>query len=347
MRSALSLSLGLLPVLLFLLVLVLLDSYKLVPPRRVLGQLVLGALAALASLAVGTVVMAHSAVDPTFYARYLAPPVEELLKGSAIVALLLSRRLGFLVDAAILGFAVGAGFSAVENIHYFDVLHDASPVLWAIRGFGTAVMHGSVSAIMAVIVKDYSDRRGAPSVSTIAPAWALAAALHSGFNHFFLSPNVTTALLLVVLPVFFGAVFVKSEARVRSWLGTGFDTDQELLTLINSGRVSTTRTGQYLESLRLRFPPTVVVDMVCLLRLRLELSIRAKGILLMNKAGFRPEPDPAFNERFAELKFLEHSIGSTGLLAMAPILHMSDRELWQYHMLGARPEAGTRRRTAR
>ena len=328
-----SLALALLPVLVFLLALVLLDSYKLLPWDRVVRQLVFGALAAIASIGVNRLVLGLTGLDSTSFARYVAPVVEELLKGSVVIALLFARRLGFLVDAAICGFAVGAGFSAFENIHYFRVLGDTSPLLWTIRGFGTAIMHGSVTAITAVAAKALSDRRGRPSALTVAPGWLFAMALHSAFNHFFLSPNVSTAVLLLVLPAFFAGVFRVSETRTREWLGAGFDGDQELLAAINSGRVAESRVGQYLEELKSRFPGTVVVDMLCLLRLRLELSIRAKGILIMRKAGFQPEPDPTFNERFAELKFLEKSIGHTGVLALSPIIHINDRDLWQYHML--------------
>jgi hypothetical protein len=71
-----------------------------------------------------------------------------------------------------------------------------------------------------------------------------------------------------------------------------------------------------------------------MLRIHLELSIRAKGILLMREAGFEPEPEPAIEAQFKELKYLEKSIGRTGQMAMHPILNMSDRELWQLNMLG-------------
>lgn len=333
---AVSLALALLPVMAFLLALVALDSYKLLPWDRVVRYLVFGALAAVASIGFNRLILAASGLDTTAFARYVAPVIEELLKGSLVIALLFARRLGFLVDAAICGFAIGAGFAAFENIHYFRVLGDTSPVLWTIRGFGTAVMHGSVTAITAVAAKALSDRRGRPGALTVLPGWLFAMALHSGFNHFFLSPNVSTAILLLVLPGFFAVVFRVSEARTREWLGAGFDGDQELLAAINSGRVAESRVGQYLEELKARFPGTVVVDMLCLLRLRLELSIRAKGILIMRKAGFEAEPDPTFNERFAELKFLERSIGHVGVLALSPIIHISDRDLWQYHMLGTR-----------
>lgn len=332
-RDALSLALGLLPVLSFLLVLVLLDSYKLVSLRSVAGALLLGAGAAVASLVVSGAVAAGLRLDTLGQARYLAPVLEEVLKGSVVVVLLARRRVGFLVDAAIYGFALGAGFAAAENLRYFAVLGDSSLVLWTIRGFGTAVMHGSVTAIMAVIAKHLWDRRGRWVACAIAPGLLLAVLLHSAFNHFFLSPNASTVLMLLVLPGFFALVFRFSESRTRDWLGTGFDSDQELLALINAGQVSSSRIGQYLAELKGHFPGTVVADMLCLLRLRLELSLRAKGILIMRKAGFRTPADPAFMERFAELKYLERSIGVTGLRALAPILHMSDRDLWQYHVL--------------
>ena len=81
-------------------------------------------------------------------------------------------------------------------------------------------------------------------------------------------------------------------------------------------------------------PGEVIADMLCLLRLYVELSMRAKGVLLMQGAGFRVAEDPEIKEKFDELKYLENSIGKTGHLAIAPFLHKSSRDLWQLHMLG-------------
>ena len=67
-----------------------------------------------------------------------------------------TRRTGFLTDAAILGFAVGAGFATVENIYYLRIFPDAPWLVWAIRGLGTAVMHGGASAIFAVLRQAWS-----------------------------------------------------------------------------------------------------------------------------------------------------------------------------------------------
>ena len=69
----------------------------------------------------------------------------------------------------------------------------------------------------------------------------------------------------------------------------GFDTDTELLEMITTGEIRATKVGHYLESLRSRFPAVVMADMVCLMQVHLELSIRAKGLLLAREAGL-PAP---------------------------------------------------------
>jgi RsiW-degrading membrane proteinase PrsW (M82 family) len=325
---------GLLPVFSFLLALILLDSFKLVKLRIVAGLIIAGGLAAGASLILNSRFEAAFNLDLATLVRYVAPATEEIFKSAVIIFLIARHRVAFLVDAAIIGFAVGAGFAAVENIHYFVALEENGVGLWIVRGFGTALMHGSVSAIVAIISIQLVERRGGPQPWVFLPGLTLAIVLHSAFNHFFIAPTLTTVLILVVLPVFFVAVFHLSEARTREWLGTGFDTDAELLESIRAGHASDSRIGTYLEDLRRRFPPPTVVDMVCLLRLRLELSIRAKGILLARQSGFEVPADPDMEGRFTELKFLERSIGRTGLLAMSPLFHFSDRDLWQYHMIG-------------
>lgn len=338
LRSGVSLLVGVLPVLVFLLALTLLDSYKLVRPRRVGWLLVAGGVAAALALLLNRTLAAVASLDRTQEARFLAPVVEELLKGAVVVALIVRRRVGFLVDAAIAGFAVGAGFAAVENVHYLFVLARSDLLLWLVRGFGTALMHGSLTAVMAILAKLLGDRRGADRPAVYLIPWLLVIALHSAFNHFYVSPDLTTVVMLVLLPAFFVVVFHLSEGATREWLGVGFDSDVELLQLIQNGEVSQSQIGRYLAALTERFPPATVVDMLCLLRLRVELSIRAKGILIMRQAGFPAEPDPEVAADFAELRFLERSIGRTGMLAIAPFFRFSDRDLWQYHMLadGAR-----------
>ncbi|MEQ1693463.1 MAG: PrsW family glutamic-type intramembrane protease, partial [Gemmatimonas sp.] len=277
-------------------------------------------------------------IELTSYARYVAPVVEESLKATYVVVLLARNRVGFVVDAAIYGFAVGTGFAAVENLHYMSLGLDASPWLWVVRGCGTAVMHGAATALVAMIARTLHHRtlhhRTTQFVPyRVLPALVAGIVLHSLYNHLLVEPLLATAAIMIAVPVLAIAAFEYSERDTRSWLGTGFDTDQELLRAMKAGNMATTPVGQYLASLRARFAPEVIVDMLCLLRLRAELGIRAKGILLMREAGFEPDRDPSIRAKFEELRYLEGSIGATGRLAMVPFMRTSARDLWQLNLL--------------
>jgi len=319
--------LGLAPVLCFLGALVLLDSYKLVRLRWVVMAVVGGmAIAGIAYFMNGEL-LEH--FDFHFYTRYVSPFIEEGLKALVIVVLIRSHRIGFLVDAAIFGFAVGAGFAVIENLDYLSMAPHSGVGTWFVRGFGTAIMHGGSTAIFAVAAVALLGRG-----YTYLPGFALAVVLHSAFNHFFFSPLASTAGVAIVMPLLLNAVFARSETAVGDWLGRGFDADAEMLELINSGQLSDSPVGRYLHQLKDRFQGLVVADLLAYLRLYTELALRAKGVLMMRESGFDVPVDDATREKFAELRYLEKSVGRTGLLAIQPMLHMSHKDLSQLYMLG-------------
>jgi RsiW-degrading membrane proteinase PrsW (M82 family) len=332
--SAPKILVSLLPVLIFLLVLVFMDSYKLVSLRMLFFAILGGAAAAGASYLLNSELL-HLFQDDFFvYSRYASPLVEESLKAVVLLCFFQAQRIGFLVDGAILGFAAGAGFSLFENIYYLNTTPEAGLGVWLIRGLGTAMMHGGTAAIFAVVTKVLSDRREKNAWVLCLPGLGLAFVLHSAFNHFLLPPLVTTAAMLIVLPLVAVNIFIISEKGTRKWLDVGFDSDVELLGLLTAGRLSTTNIGKYLMSLKGRFAGEIVADMLCLIRIHLELSISAKGILLMKEAGLPVKPDASVREKFAELTYLEKSVGKTGMRAVGPLLHRSRRDLWELHMLG-------------
>lgn len=325
---------SLLPVFCFLGALIFIDSYKLVKPKSVLLTVTLGVIAAFASLLMNDRLISSWNFDFKFYPRYIAPVVEEVLKGIFLVYLIKKKKTGFMVDAAIYGFAIGTGFALVENIYYLQTLSNPNLFLWVVRGFGTAIMHGGATAIFGIISKGFFDRQASEKLQLFLPGALAAIVIHSAFNHFILPPLISTISIVSFLPLIIVFIFAQSEKSTRAWLGVGFDTDIELLEMITTGNLVESRIGRYLHSLKSRFPGEMVADMLCLLRLHVELSMRAKGMLLMHGVGFRIAPDPEIKEKFAELKYLEKSIGKTGQLAISPFLHKSSRDLWQLYMLG-------------
>ncbi|MCH5378028.1 MAG: PrsW family intramembrane metalloprotease, partial [Planctomycetes bacterium] len=151
--------LGLLPVCIFLVVLVWMDSYKLVRLRAVLAVIAVGGLTAWLAMYLNGWLVGSLGWPFQTYSRYLAPVVEETLKATVVVYLFRTNRVGFLVDAAIMGFAVGAGFALVENFHYLQQLSSAHIAVWIVRGFSTAIMHGGVTAMFAVISQALTERQ--------------------------------------------------------------------------------------------------------------------------------------------------------------------------------------------
>jgi RsiW-degrading membrane proteinase PrsW (M82 family) len=325
--------LGLLPVCCFLAALMYLDSYKLIPMRWILGTIVLGCIAVIISYPINALAMKWLDIEFVSYSRYVAPFIEEALKGLVIFALMRRNRIGFLVDAAIFGFAVGTGFAIFENLFYLQALPNTQLGTWIVRGFGTAFMHGGATAIFAIVSHTLIGQHPTLGRVTLIPGFIIAVVVHSIFNHFFFAPIVNTLLVLVSLPILLTIVFQQSEHSVSEWLGMGFDADTELLELINSGELSTSKVGLYLLSLKEKFEGPIVVDLLCYLRLHTELSIRAKGLLMMRESGFANKTGEETKAKLEELKFLESSIGTTGLLAIKPFLKMSQKDLWQLYML--------------
>lgn len=339
MIAVVAVLISVLPIFLFLGALVVIDSYKLVALRAVLLAVAAGALAGLASYAVNIWLQPLLALEPASYSRYVAPVIEESLK-AAYVAYLLSRsKVGFVVDAAIYGFGIGAGFAFLENLYYLAAHSDAGLWTWFVRGFGTALMHGGATAIFAMVARTLHNRADGLQARLLLPGLGVAVLLHSLYNHFLLQPLIATGLIVLVFPYVAMAVFHQSERDTRSWLGSGFDTDQELLRAVRTGQMAATPVGKYLGTLRHLFPPEQIVDMLCLLRLRAELGIRAKGVLMAREAGFEAAPDPALPAKFEELRYLEGSIGRTGMRALKPFLHTSTRDLWQLNLLDEMTES--------
>ena len=324
------------PVFIFLLALVFLDSYKLVRLRSVLLAIVAGAGAATISMLANIALINALSMEYGHYSRYIAPVIEEVLKAAYIAYIIRSRKVGFMVDAAIHGFAVGAGFAFIENLYFLHSIDSQNILLWIIRGFGTAVMHGGTTAILAIISKALSEKHNTEKLFIFLPGLGVAIAIHAFFNIFIRSPVLTTVVQIVALPILVVIAFARSERSLRDWLEIGLDTDVLLLNIIKSGDVPQTKIGKYLDSLRAKFPGEVVADMLCYLRINLEMSALAKGMLLMKEAGFSPVCDEETEAKLAELKYLEKSIGKTGRLAIAPLTHTTARELWQLALLGKR-----------
>lgn len=342
---------SLLPVFIFLIILIYLDSYKLVKTKTILAVILIGCAAALLSYGINKLLLSSFHIDLKSYARFIAPIIEESLKASFIIFMISRKKIGFMVDAVIYGFAMGAGFAFVENIYYLSVVNSSNIFLWIIRGFGTAVMHGGTTAIFAILTKNIFDRTDKIKILNYLPGLISAVLyhslflifipglfsailIHSIFNQLLLPAIAITFLQLILLPVLIVLVFQRSEVSLRDWMDTGLDNEIKLLDQIDNGTFSESHAGKYLLSLQDKFSGPVLADMLCSIKIHAELSIKAKGVILMKKANLPVIIEDDIKDKLNELKYLEKSIGYTGKLAIAPIFKLTGKDLWQLYMLG-------------
>lgn len=334
--SPINVGIAVAPVVAFLVMLWLMDSFRLVRPASVVGALIYGVAAAAVALWIHEWLTHVYRVPAGVLSRYVAPLTEETIKAGLVVTLVVAAQVGFLVDAAVLGFGVGTGFALFENLSYLHALPGAPVTLWLVRGMGTAILQGGTTAIFAMLSKTYADRRRDRLAMAFLPGWAAAVAIHSTFNHRLLPPVAQTLVLLIALPLLVLWVFARSERSTREWVGAGLDLDVELLALVASDSFVLTHFGRYLQELRTRMPGPVVADMFCLLRLELELSVQAKAMLLAREAGVEVPVDDDLEASLAERRYLHQTIGTLGLLALKPLQVTSHRDTWHRHVLQQR-----------
>jgi len=320
-------------VLIFLIALVWMDSYKLVKLKTVLWVIVAGGITTIAAMYLNGWLISLLDMDFRPYSRDGSPFVEEGLKALVVIYLFRSSRICFLVDSAIMGFAVGAGFALVENYFYLQTLSSASVAVWIVRGFGTAIMHGGVTAMFAIMSQSLTERQMDINPLYYLPGFAAAVFLHSIFNHFLVAPVLQTIGTLFVLPPLLALVFQRSSAALHDWLELDFDADTKLIRMITSGEFPESKIGRFLTDLKTKFEGPVVVDMLCYLRVYTELAIRAKAALIARENGFELPVGERTREKFEELHYLEKSIGKTGCLAMNPFLQIERKDLWQMHVI--------------
>lgn len=297
-----------------------------------MGTIVLGGAVAFIALLLNSWLIEALELTLRPYARYVSPVLEETLKALVIVYLFRSHRIGFLIDSAILGFAVGAGFALVENIYYLQTAQ-VGVVVWLVRGFGTAIMHGGVAAVFAIMSQVLTERQMKPGVSLYLPGLLVAVILHSIFNHFLVTPMLQSLGTFLLLPPILHEAFRRGARRLHDWLELDFDADTRLMAMLTSGEFPETRIGRFLRDLTEKFEGPVVADMLCYLRIYTELAIRAKGALIAREHGFSLPAGERTQAKLVELRYLEKSIGKTGVLAMRPFLLLEPRDLWQMHVL--------------
>jgi len=324
--------LSLLPVTLMLVFFVFLDTFKLIKPAFLLLSIHWGLIANASSFYSNTYIFHFLGIDFPIYASFIAPVVEEILKFAYLILLIKLNKTNFVIDTAIHGFAIGTGFALMENVFYFINNPGSDIALWMIRGFGTSIMHGGATAIAGVLIilffTSEKKRYELLFIGLLIPI-----IIHAFYNGFYLDPILNTALMILAIPVLLYFSFSFSENLLRDSMDMELDTESVLLSSLNEGKFAATKAGKYLLTVKDQFSPEVVFDIICFIKLYLELSIKAKGVLLLQESGLPVTKEPATEAKLDEMEYLQKNIGPTGMLAIAPIIKFSRKDIWKLKVL--------------
>ena len=332
-------SIALVPVLVMAMLFAWLDVFKLMSPWEMIACLLLGMVAALAAWPVSGRMLDTLPMGYSDYSRFVAPWIEEALKTIAIALLFLTNRIGFKLDAIISGFAIGAGFSVIENIFYLARFPELTTAVWLVRGLGTAVMHGATMAILAAIAHELAERsmrrQGGQGFNPLwlLPGYVVASLIHIIFNHFPSHPMEVMVVTLVLAPIVLIGLMRFGERETHKWLTEDRDSHRRWLEEWRSGGFPSDAAGQRIAALARRAKPheAALIRDYCLLKT--ELVLTAEEELLDGDRKLEVGEVERLRDRFAQLKQTRERMGRAGFCALRPLLPFSANDEWELEEL--------------
>ena len=324
---------SLIPIIVYIIFIYKIDHFALISIKRLLLLALIGMLTALACF--GLFLLTDRVISGKS-ADIIHPVIEELVKSIPLLILAFRKRIAFFIDSVICGAAVGGGFSFLENIFYL-VLGDSVDLSTGLfRGLEVALIHMGCSAIIAagmmMAVRQIERKRSRMPMSTndiikTTALFVVALAFHIFHNMFQFTPIMQFFWVLSVMVGMIAVVYFYDIDMTHRWLDKGLDMQINLLRSIEGGHLLNTPTGTFLESVKELFPPNVYFDIICYVRLQIELSVAAKTRFMLHEVGM-DEPLEAnkkelYMSQFVELGELEKNIGPSAKMTIAPIVKLS------------------------
>jgi protease PrsW len=328
--------LALVPVLVLLALFVWLDAFALMRFREVLVLLLLGGLAAVVAYPISGRMIDTLPIGFNFYSRYLAPWIEEALKAIVMIALFRLNRIGYKLDAVVSGFAIGAGFSVIENILYLTLFPDYGAGTWLVRGLGTAVMHGTTLALLAAIAHEFAERENREAAADFrfnllwfVPGYLVAVAIHTAFNQFPDRPLLAMMGAAIFAPIAIIAIFHFGTTEAQAWLAAGTAEHQAQLDALRAGNWPDSPSGRKISALAERLDPEAAKRIRRYWELQAWLVLEAERTMMEEAAGDASIDKAQVRSAIAELDGLKLALGKGSFAALKALLPFSRNDYWE------------------
>ena len=351
-EAILAWSLALVPVLVLTAVFIWLDAFKLVTFREVVALLVIGGIVAGITYPLSGAFLDKMPIGFSAYSRFVAPWIEEALKAIVIISLFRFNRIGLKLDAVIMGFAIGAGFSVIENIIYLVRFHGLPSSVWMVRGLGTAVMHGTTLAILAAIAHQMAERNMHAAARDyhfnplwFVPGFLAAVAIHTLFNQFPQDPLLSMLGTLVLAPISLFAIFRFGTQEAENFLVAEEKEHRALVDTLHAGRFPDAPGWRRIATLADRSGPDAQAGIKDYVTLLTELILTEEESLIEESiTGHRH--DDGIAPKFDRLASLTKELGPTTVSALTSLLPFSRNDYWELWELHRHVNADRRSRPA-
>lgn len=325
-----------LPVVVLLLIFDTLDVFEFMRKRDFSKLILSGALLATPAYFINDYLLDAEWNTLFLHVRLISPFIEELLKALPLILMFHYNRLGYKLDAGLAGFAVGAGFAVSENAWFLFAHPDSNLSAWIIRGFGTAIMHGGSTALMAVasdellLNKDSKDARTYRfNPFVFIPGIVGAIVLHGFYNHFATEPWSLMVITMVVAPALLFVVFLRDEKVVNKWLAIESAEHKNLLISLENGTFYETPEHN-LEHL----PEDTRTTLKQYLAKKVEMLIRGEDLITAKQMGIDVDVGDKDRQIDMDLQKLLSSLPQDLVQQAEPWLGLSRHDLWElsrYH----------------
>jgi len=307
-----------------------LDSFALISVKRLLLLVLCGMAAALACFGLFQLTWT---VLPESVSDFVDPVIEEAVKAIPLLILARRKKIAFFIDSVICGAAVGGGFSILENIFYLVLGDELGMGTVLFRGLEVALIHMGCSAIVAAALMfavRLDGRRRAHLEIKRRDVWMAvflllaAPALHVAHNTFHFNPLMQFIAVFGSMAGLLVWTYQYDGDMIHRWLDKGLDKQVDLFRSIQEGNLSETKTGQFLLSVKDSFSPEMFFDVICYVKLNVELSIAAKSRFMLREAklDLPLEEEQAKNilAQYEEYCVLEKRLGQSARITIAPVV---------------------------
>ena len=307
------------------------DFYQTGQFRLILVSLCWGIFAYLLASWANSALQTFGKIDRETVNRFIAPVLEEILKGMILLYLIRLSKFTYSIDGALYGFAAGIGFAIFENFEF--ILNNPSMAIPIAVGrvLSADMVHASSSAIIGITAWIFFLRRNWWRWLVLAFGLSLGIGQHMFFN---IVVDSAVSPLIAIGTVILGIVIVfvsiqQGKRQARKWIKEKLGLDDR----ITRGEVAMVdriaNPDEFLLPVLERFGPKTASQVEKLLYLQARLGIKRKTLdSFKNNISLRDAMQTEVNKINVEIDEVRHAIGIYPMLFVRRLFTDEIASVW-------------------